>query len=129
MTGLPIASSTARCAAKTAASPPASTVISAVAALWTPPVTGHSSVATPRAAASSASRSSSRGSFVLMSIQVPPGGSPSSRPSGPETTLLIAPGDGRHVITHFETRATDRGEVPARAPAATRRPIASASRS
>ena len=73
MTGLPIASRTLRCAAKTASSPPAITVISPAAALCTPPVTGHSSVAMPRAAASAARRSSSCGSFVLMSIHVPAG--------------------------------------------------------
>ncbi len=111
MTGAPIASSSSRCAAKTASSPPAMTVISPAAALWTPPVTGHSSVAMPRSASSAARRSSSCASFVLMSIHVPPRRRPSAIPPGPETTALTAAGDGRQVITQSEASATARGEA------------------
>ena len=102
MTLPPIASSMPRWAAKTASSPPAITVISPAAALWTPPVTGHASVAMPRTASSAASRSSSCASLVLMSIQVPPARRPSQTPSGPATTAATAAGDGRQVITQSD---------------------------
>ena len=95
------------------------------AARWTPPVTGASSVCTPRPAASAASRRSSCKSLVLMSIQVPPGASPSRMPPGPSTVAATTSGEGRQVMTVSAASAAAAAEAAQAAPAARRSAAAS----
>ena len=86
------------------------------AARCTPPVTGDSSVSMPFLAPCAASRWMLAASLVLISIQVPPGASPSSTPPSPPTTASTASGEGRQVMTVSDACAISRMESAHTAP-------------
>ena len=92
-------------------------------------MTGASRQWIPCAAAIAASRSSSCRSLVLVSIQVPPGASPSRRPASPVTTSATACGEGRQVKTVSDAAATSCGEAAQAAPASSSGRAAASSRS
>ena len=64
-----------------------------------------------------ASRSSSWGLLVLISIQVPPGAKPWMRPSGPATTSPDTWMEGRQVMTESDAAAVSAGVEAHTAPA------------
>ncbi len=116
----PMAVRNGRARSSTDGSPPTmndSCPASSVAGL---PDTGASSSAAPRAAASSASRPTTVGLTVLISIRIAPGRSPASRPCGPRATASRAASSVTMVKTASDPRAASRGDGASVIPACTR---------
>ena len=111
----PIASKAARCVSNRSASPPTMTVISPLAARCTPPVTGVSSVRTPKVFARSERRRIVSRSLVLISIQVRPGLAVFRICS---STFSEAVGEGRQVMIASTCIPISAGLSPHFAPAA-----------
>ena len=114
-------SSTGLCFSNTAGSPPTIMVIAGGR-----PLTGESSISTPRRLHSSASRRIRDGALVVVSIHAPPRGSPARIPvSGSSATRSASAGPGSDVNTTPAASATARGLSAQWAPSSPRLAVAS----
>jgi hypothetical protein len=105
---------TGRHASRTALSPPTMSVRAPCSAPVTPPVTGASSMPTPRAAAAAPTARTVSGSTVLMSMRTLPSLAPSRIPPGASATSRRAAGSATMVITMRLAAATSAGRRPTR---------------
>ena len=107
---LPRHSNSGRTRSNTAGSPPTMIDSRASRAPTSPPDTGASRLATPRARAAASISRASEGSLVVMSTSTAPAAAPASAPSAPSTTSRTSCGKPTMVKTTSARAATARGE-------------------
>src|SRR6266545_3422636 len=121
----PMHASSGRYAAKVVASPPAMIVMAGGR-----PLTGASSIATPRTRHASAIRRTTAGALVVRSMYPLPGASPARMPvDGSRTACSTSTGPGSDVNTTSLAAAAARGLSAQRAPSSHRLAVASRRRS
>ena len=117
---VPIASSTGRTPSKTSRSPPSMMERAAFCAPSTPPLTGASSIGTPRSASAAPTVRVTSGEMVLMSMTTVPAAAPWMTPPSPRMTACTSGESVTIVITTSAPAAASCGDDAASPPSATK---------